>query len=189
MGDAAGFTNSKYNASRVEVVASPAAGATVGQEATAYAAAASASSLGGGGAGESIPSIMFVVVLSLIRAYFILVVMAYARQVVRGYAFAGSAGKLHLHTDGTSDTVTGENPFAVDMPAGDGWRGKLGRVMVKVGEGYWLGGRTADDAWVKGLDGRFKTSKPHSGPPGTVERERRARSGTGPPVPPPNLKV
>merc|ERR1712093_243169 len=30
---------------------------------------------------------------------------------------------------------------------------------------------------------RFKTSKVSTGPPGTLERERRARSGTGPPIP------
>jgi hypothetical protein len=92
-----------------------------------------------------------------------------------------------LNTDGVADVTKADNPFADGAPLGDGWRGKLGRVMVKVGEGYWLGGRQDED-WVKGLDGRFKTgTKLASGPPGTVERERRARSGTGPPKVPKDL--
>jgi len=91
-----------------------------------------------------------------------------------------------MHNDGTTET-RGEDPFAADTPEGEGWKGKLGRFMVKFGKDYWLGGQTEDDAWVKGLDGRFKNAKATSGPPGTVERERRARSGTGPPVPPPKI--
>jgi len=185
--DTAGFTNPKFNTSKVEVAATPG-----GQEAVAYAAAGSAAatasspSLGHGvGIEESIPSILVVVVLTLIRVYFILIMMAYARQVLRQYVYSSSSTKLHLHTDGAAD-IPADNPFAEGSPEGQGWKGKLGRAMVSVGKGYWLGGQ-ADEAWVKGLDGRFKTTKMASGPPGTVERERRARSGTGPPLPPPNL--
>ena len=190
--DTAGFTNPKYNVSKVEVIATPAAGATTGQEAVAYAAAgaaaatASSPSLSHGvGIEESIPSIMVVVFLTLVRVYFILVVMAYARQVLRQHIYSTSSTKLHLHTDGVADAPT-ENPFAVGTPGGQGWRGKLGRFMVKSGEGYWLGGQ-ADDAWAKGLDGRFRTSKTAGAVPGTIERERRARSGTGPPKPSPSV--
>jgi inositol phosphorylceramide synthase regulatory subunit len=187
IGDTAGFTNPKFNASEANVIASPA-----GQDAVAYglagAAAATASNPSlrhGVGIEESIPSIMVVVFLTLVRVYFILVVMAYARQVLRQHMYTSSSVKLHLHTDGAAETPA-DNPFAIGSPEGAGWRGKLGRIMVKVGENYWLGGQ-ADDAWVKGLDGRFKTTKIAGGPPGTLERERRARSGTGPPVPPPNI--
>lgn len=189
--DTAGFTNPKYNVSSVDVIATPAGSATGGQDAVAYGTAgaalatASTPSLGhAAGIEESIPSIMVVVVLTLIRIYFILVVMSYARQVLRKHMFRSS--KVHLHHDGTAETQA-ENPFAANTPEGEGWRGKLGRIMVKIGKDYWLGGQTDDDAWVKGLDGRFKNAKAPVGPPGTVERERRARSGTGPPVPPPKL--
>lgn len=186
--DTAGFTSPKYNVSKVDVVTNPGVGITAGQEAVAYgvsgAAAATASnpSLGHGvGIEESIPSILVVVFLTMVRVYFILIVMAFARQVLRQHMYAASTTKLHLHTDGMAEGRA-DNPFAVGSPEGAGWRGKLGRIMVMVGESYWLGGQ-ADDEWVKGLDGRFKTSKLSGGPPGTLERERRARSGTGPPIP------
>jgi inositol phosphorylceramide synthase regulatory subunit len=190
--DTAGFTNPKFNTSKIEVVATPGERIAGGQEAVTYAAAGSAAataaspSLGHGvGIEESIPSILVVVVLTLIRVYFILIMMAYARQVLRHYVYSSSSPKFHLHTDGAADTPA-DNPFAEGSPEGQGWKGKLGRVMVSVGKGYWLGGQ-ADEAWAKGLDGRFKATKMASGPPGTVERERRARSGTGPPLPLPNL--
>lgn len=183
--DTAGFTSPKYNTSGVEVVATAAKGVGTGQEAVAYTLVAAAASGGnptvvhGVGVEESIPSLMLVLIFTLIRVYFILIVMAYARQVLRQHMYSTSSIKLHLHTDGANDSPA-DNPFAVGSHEGEGWKGKLGRIMVKVGESYWLGGQ-ADDAWVKGVDGRFKTAK--TGPPGTLERERRARSGTGPPVP------
>jgi len=188
--DTAGFTNPKYNVSKVEVIATPVAG---GQEAVAFATAAARAVGETGGASighavgiqETIPSMMVVVMLTLVRVYFILVMMAYARQVLRQQIYSSSSTKLHLHTDGSADAPA-ENPFAAGSPEGEGWRGKLGRVMVKVGDSYWLGGQ-ADDTWMKSLDGRFRATKVSGGPPGTLERERRARSGTGPPVPPPNL--
>jgi len=191
IGDTAGFTNPQYNVTSVNVIATPAEGTTGGQDAVAYAiagtvaATASAPSLGhAAGIQESIPSIMVVAVLTLIRIYFILVTMSYARRVLRQHIFRSS--KIHLHNDGTTEAHP-ENPFAADTPEGDGWRGKMGRFMVKFGKDYWIGGQTEDDAWAKGLDGRFMNAKVSSGPPGTVERERRARSGTGPPGPPPKL--
>lgn len=192
-GDTAGFTDPKFNVSKVDVIATPAAGLAAGQEAVAVGAAATAAAAVAGspslshgvGIEESIPSIIAVVIFTLIRVYFILVVMAYARQVLRGHLQAAASAKLHLHTDGSVESRA-DNPFAEGTPAGEGWRGKLGRLMVAVGENYWLGG-SPDDEWVKGLDGRFNIKKTSSGPPGTLERERRARSGTGPPKPTINL--
>ncbi|KUJ16237.1 DUF1753-domain-containing protein [Mollisia scopiformis] len=191
IGDTAGFTDPKYNVSQVDVIATPAAGVAAGQEAVAVGVAATAAAAGspslahGVGIEESIPSIIAVVFFTLIRVYFILVVMAYARQVLRGHLQAASSAKLHVHTDGSVESRA-DNPFAEGTQAGAGWRGKLGRLMVNIGENYWLGG-SPDDEWVKGLDGRFNIKKTSSGPPGTLERERRARSGTGPPKPPANL--
>ncbi|KAI9649663.1 hypothetical protein NHQ30_002244 [Ciborinia camelliae] len=175
VGDAAGLAS---NASAVNVDNS--SGSVAGHNAAAYGSA--------GGATEKftfeeeVPSLAIVISFSLIRVYFILVIMAYARQVLRQNMYSASATKLQLKTDGSTD-ARAENPFAADSPQGKGWKGKLGRLMVKVGEGYWLGGQV-DEAWVKGLDGRFKSQKPD-----TVERERRARSGTGPPVPTKGLGI
>lgn len=190
--DTAGFTSPKYNVSKVGVSTTPGEGITGGQEAVAYgvASAAAATSTNpslahGVGISESIPSIMVVVMLTMIRIYFILVCMAYARQVLRQHMYTNSSAKLHLHTDGASEGRS-DNPFATGTPEGAGWRGKVGRIMVMIGESFWLGGQ-ADDDWVKGLDGRFKTSSVSRGPPGTLERERRARSGTGPPLPKLNI--
>ncbi|RFU32886.1 hypothetical protein B7463_g3457, partial [Scytalidium lignicola] len=156
-----------------------------GQEAVSYSAAASPSLGHAVGIEESIPSILIVVVLTLIRIYFIFVVMAYAKQVLRLHSAGGPSAKMFFHTEFGNDSPV-ENPFAVDSPLGEGWRGRLGRIMVKIGEGYWLEAQ-ADDSWSRGLEGRFRSTKPVAGPPHTLERERRARSGTGPPVPPPNL--
>lgn len=183
--DTAGFTSPKYNVSKVDVV-------TDGQAAVAYGAAGSTAptalnpSLGHGvGIEESLPSIMVVVLLTVVRVYFILIVMSFARQVLRQHMYAASPPKLHLHMDGAAEDKA-DNPFAEGSPEGAGWKGRVGRIMVYVGETFWLGGQ-ADDEWVKGLDGRFKTTNLKSsrsvGPPGTLERERRARSGTGPPLP------
>jgi len=192
IGDTAGFTSPKYNVSNVVVIPTPIADE---QEAVSFATAA-ARAAGGPivgtpsighavGIEETIPSMMVVVVLTLVRLYFILVMMAYARQILRQHIYSSSSAKLHLHTDGSADAHA-ENPFAVGTPGGEGWRGKLGRGMIMVGKSYWLGGQ-ADDTWMKSLDGRFRTTKAPAGPPGTLERERRARSGTGPPVPPSGL--
>ena len=184
--DTAGFTSPEYNVSNVHIIATGGQGAVAFATSGAKAGATGSPRLGHGvQIEESIPSIMVVVFLTMIRVYFILVVMAYARQVLRQHIYSTSSSKLHLHTDGAADAPA-ENPFAAGTPQGAGWKGKLGRIMVKVGESYWLGG-VADDSWVKGMDGRFKTSKTPSGPPGTLERERRARSGTGPPIPSPNI--
>ena len=183
---AAGFTSPKYNVSKVDVIASPASGATAGQDAAAYAAAAGAAAAAASGTNpslshgvgieESIPSIMVVVFLTMIRVYFIFIVMAYARQVLRQHMYVRSNKQMNFHLDGNSDEA--DTPFAET----EGWQGEIGRVMVSVGKSYWLGGQGDEDAWAKGLHGKFQSTK-IGGPPGTFERERRARSGTGPPKP------
>ncbi|OWP02721.1 hypothetical protein B2J93_138 [Marssonina coronariae] len=174
----ASFTKSRYNVSKVDVVTHVQETVTFSTASTVTATTVNLNLGHGVGIEESIPSILVVILLTMIRAYFILIVMAFARQVVRQHMYAASSAKLHLHTDGTAEGKA-DNPFAVESPEGAGWKGQLGRIMVKAGEGYWLGGQ-ANDEWAKGLDGRFKTTRLTGGPQGTVERERRARSGTGP---------
>lgn len=188
IGDTAGFMDPKYNVSKVDVIAAPASGAIAGQDAVAFAASGAAAATAanpslahGVGIEESIPSIAVVVVLTMIRVYFIFVVMAYARQVLRQHV--ASTRSVPSMAGSTDDL---ENPFANGSPESQGWRGKAGRIMVAIGKGYWLGGQI-DDEWAKGLDGRFRTAKIVGGPSGTLERERRARSGTGPPLPSPSV--
>lgn len=194
MGDTAGFTSPKYNVSAVEVAASPAAGLTGGEDAVATGIPADGSSsttpysgspsLGHGVLQpESMSSVIVIVALWAIRVYFILIVLSYARFVLRQYIATVSRSNVELHT-GSADGNLAENPFARHMPEGQGWKGRLGRLMVRVGRGYWLGSEEGD-AWMISRNGKFRrlaTKEP--GVPGVVERERRRRSGTGPPPPP-----
>lgn len=183
--ETAGFTSPKYNVSHVDVVATPDAVA-VGAAGAAVASAASPSLGHGVSLAESMPSIILVVAFTLMRIYFIIIVMSYARQVLRTYTYSADAPRLRVQT-GAENAIgaQAEDPFKADAPLGSGWKGKLGRMMVTVGNGYWLGG-PVDDAWAKGMDGRFRKSGIVA-PLGTGERERRARSGTGPPMPSPHL--
>lgn len=192
MGDTAGFTSPKYNVSAVEVAASPAAGLTDGQDAVAVGIPADGSATYSGspslGHGvlqpESMSSVIVIVALWAVRVYFILIVLSYARFVLRQYIATVSRSNVQLHT-GSADGNLAENPFANHMPEGQGWKGRLGRMMIGLGRGYWLGSEE-EDAWMISGSGKFRrlaTKEPHV--PGVVERERRRRSGTGPPPPPP----
>lgn len=192
IGDTAGFTSPKYNVSAVEVAATPAAGLTDGQDAVAVGIPAGGSATYSGspslGHGvlqpESMSSVIVIVALWAVRVYFILIVLSYARFVLRQHIATVSRSNVQLHT-GSADGNVAENPFARHMPEGQGWKGRLGRMMVGLGRGYWLGSEE-EDAWMISGSGKFRrlaTKEP--GVPGVVERERRRRSGTGPPPPPP----
>lgn len=140
--DTAGFTSPTHNVSEVEIMASPATGLTGGQDAAAVGIAAPAAAAAqdpnlqlGVGISEGILSLVIIVVLTLIRVYFILVVMAYARQVLRQYKETPSIAPSRQQK-----RTEVENPFSDDMPEGQGWRGRLGRIMVSLGKGYFLGG-------------------------------------------------
>ncbi|KAI9757589.1 MAG: hypothetical protein M4579_003402 [Chaenotheca gracillima] len=190
MDETAGFTKPEFNVSHVDVVATPGGGVTTGQDAVAVgspgavAATAISPSLGHGILQpESVWSIFIIAALWAVRLYFIFVIMAYARSV------------LHIHLLNSPNNRPGpnaadpRNPFDATTEQGQGWKGRLGRFMVSIGRGYWLG--TGDeDNWARGMDGKFSrkggvssvsNSIQTSGP---EERERRRRSGTGPPPPP-----
>ncbi|KAI9836610.1 MAG: hypothetical protein M1819_001244 [Sarea resinae] len=182
MDDTAGFTNPKYNVTRVDVVATPAAGLTKGQDAVAVGqpgADGSVPSLSHGVLQpESVFSIVVICILWMVRIYFVLVVMAYARSVLRLSAYSTSRTNFYVPTDQST-----ENPFKEGSSEGQGWKGKLGRAMVTVGKSYWLGNSsTEDENWAQGMGWKFMRNREVQGP---VERERRRRSGTGPPPPPP----
>ncbi|CAK7264659.1 hypothetical protein SEPCBS119000_001110 [Sporothrix epigloea] len=48
------------------------------------------------------------------------------------------------------------DPFALGSPAGEGWKGKLGRALVGVGRGFWLGRQRSDD-WTHDVHSRFRS--------------------------------
>ena len=205
--DTAGFTSPKYNVSHVEVAASPAEGITAGQDAVAMgapsdAAAGAASTIGGPSLGhgvmqhESVSSVIVILGLWAIRVYLMFIVLSYARFVLRQHIFTSSRTYTPLHA-GNADSNYAENPFAAHLTEGQGWKGRAGRIMVKLGKSYWLG-KDQDDAWISQINadmgsfGTTTTPTRKSGTkhelaeaPGVVERERRRRSGTGPPPPPP----
>ncbi|KAI6247960.1 Inositol phosphorylceramide synthase regulatory subunit kei1 [Erysiphe necator] len=184
MAKATTFKDHMYNISDIENVAKPTQSVTLVNEAIVYSVvSATATATPGSRFDETVPSVLLVVALTMTRVYFSLIVLAYVRQVLRRHAFLTSTPKLHLHTDGCIDNVPGDNLLTLGNPEKLGWKAKLGQLMIMMGEDYWIGDAKTDEAWAKGLDNRFRTSKMASEPPGTVERERRARSGTGPPMP------
>lgn len=91
----------------------------------------------------------------------------------------------------SKDQTVGENPFDGSKPEGQGWKGKLGRFLIALGRSYWLG-KDEDDTWMYGM--KFRRSNEVGTvlsslePNGPSERERRRRSGTGPPQPPIELQ-
>lgn len=194
--ETAGFTSPEHNVSRVEVVATPAAGLRTGQDAVAMGVPGSLAGTANPSLGhavlqpESMSSIVVISLLWAVRLYFMLVVMAYARSVLKQHLASSSDAQLPGARKPASASSR-PNPFDPSTPEGQGWRGRLGRIMVAIGRGYWLGtDANEDDSWVLGVGGRF-VRKDGAGPSnGVVERERRRRSGTDPPVPnPANLQV
>ncbi|KAK4989541.1 hypothetical protein LTR50_003148 [Elasticomyces elasticus] len=185
MNDTAGFTDAAAaNASREDVTAAPADHAI----APAHDGGGSSARHTLGGAvfqSGSMASITVIAALWATRLYCILVVFAYARGVLRQHLLTSSSSPFSpssFPTAGASEDVAlAENPFRRGREEGEGWRGALGRAMTRPGRRYWLG-READDEWVRGTGRRFeRLGIRTSFASGVGERERRARSGTGPP--------
>ncbi|KAB5532658.1 Inositolphosphorylceramide synthase subunit Kei1-domain-containing protein [Coniochaeta sp. 2T2.1] len=99
---------------------------------------------GTGGQETAVSMVLVVLFTVAIRIYFSLVVAAFARSVVVVAADAEEEGK------GMEDG----NPFAVGRVGGEGWKGWLGRKMVAVGRGFWLGGKE-DEEWVRESGRKF----------------------------------
>lgn len=196
IGDTAGFTSPKANVSSVHVEAAPASGLAAGQDAVAAgapaaapagqdAAATGSASLGHGVLQpESMNSIGVIIVLWTVRLYFCLVMLSYARVVLRQYV-AHSSLKNNTYVSTVGSGLL-EDPFSESKPEGQGWQGKLGRIMVSMGRRYWLGAEE-DDSWMQNMGDKFRRSAEASEEAGPIERERRRRSGTGPPPAPQQL--
>lgn len=196
MAEVAGFTNPENNVSQVDVIAAPAPGLAPGQEAVAYGHP-QAGGLGGAVLqSDSMTAIALLAALSLIRVYFCIIVMSYARSILRQYIAstsynAPSTENPYPTTADPVDPTMAENPFSMRRDEGAGWQGKMGRIMLRFpSRRYWLGREeqdTAQSEWERVTSGRFESGRkalkirvPENG---VGERERRARSGTGPPPP------
>lgn len=192
--DTSGFTSPQHNVSKVDIIASPAAGLSHGQDAVAAGipASAPAGTTGNGSMRhavlqpESMNSIGIIISLWTIRLYFCVIMLAYARFVLRQHiAVSGAKTSSTSYTTASPSSNLAENPFSESRPEGQGWQGKLGRVMVSIGRRYWLGSDESD-AWMSGMGRKFRRSEDtpaKAEAPGPLERERRRRSGTGPPLP------
>ena len=139
---------------------------------------------------EGVPSILFICALWMIRIYFVLVMLAFARQTLRLHITMPRHTRLPTHSRNTSMASVADidrEPFSTYSPDGQGWKGKLGRIMVSVGRSYWLGEDedSSNVNWVGNLHRRFRSLGVSTDLSGPVERERRRRSGTGPPQPSP----
>lgn len=87
---------------------------------------------------DTAASIVLVAAFTLIRIYLMFVVMSFTRQIMRRYV---------TELASNSDKTTAVKPFAPGTPEGEGWKGKLGRAMVFVGQDYWIGGKE-DEEWA-----------------------------------------
>lgn len=189
----AGFTSPTFNVSHVDVALAADEGVVPRDEAvllgaSGFTTTASGPSLGHGfSQAESIDSLVLICGLWAVRIYFILVVMSYARLVLREHIAATSRTPNPL---GAKSSSYMEDPFAPHLAEGKGWKGRLGRIMVGLSRGYWLENEAGNEAWFSGMEGRFRRrvrTEEAADPPGLEERERRRRSGTGPPPPAPQL--
>ncbi|KAF1955894.1 DUF1753-domain-containing protein [Byssothecium circinans] len=187
MAENAGFTSPKFNVSRVDVVAEPADGIKAGQSAVAVGQGTGAGLGNAVFQSGSILSISFITGFWVLRVYFVFVMLAFARQCLRqNIAANSSSAAWYDSTNGSPDLA--ENPFQEGREDGYGIRGKVGRLMLSGAPVYWLGA-DEDENWMKGVGGKFRKSTQLEAPLGLGERERRRRSGTGPPAPPQELRT
>lgn len=196
MSDTAGFTDPQVpDAVQVDVVASPAKDSLAGQDAVAYASTTPVP-LAPGSLHEvvmqpdSLTSIILLALFGLIRVYFCLIILSYARNILRGYiASTGGASTASGYADAAVDASMAENPFRTGSPDAS----RLGRLLTAFpSRRYWLGRdeypAASASEWERLTHGRFEAAAkkdlavkaPSVDLGGPSERERRARSGTGP---------
>jgi hypothetical protein len=114
---------------------------------------------------ETATSITLIVAFTLIRVYFSLVVMAYARQVVLRFVDSQTGWDQ-------DDAKTGlaVRPEAVGSAMGNGWRRRIGTVMLKVGQRYWLGVK-GDEEWARDASARLgRGQRTNGGAPRSATR-------------------
>lgn len=106
---------------------------------------------------ESWTSLALIVVVTVVRVYFTLVIMSFAREVLSSAAGRRRDAGWEPESRGNGDASAGSKQelFARGTPEGEGWRGRAGRSMLKRGKGYWLGDR-AQDEWVKNANSKMR---------------------------------
>ncbi|KAJ6102372.1 hypothetical protein N7486_004799 [Penicillium sp. IBT 16267x] len=183
--ETAGFTNPKYDAAYVEIQHMP-----EGNNFIPHPSRAANHLSNVVAQPESFQSIVFISLLWAMRVYFVLVMLAFARQTLRLWIAVPRHTQLPTHSRNVSLASVADidrEPFTPYSPDGQGWKGKLGRIMVGIGHSYWLG-EEEEGNWLGNLGQKFRTrSQKHNELPGPLERERRRRSGTGPPQPSPSI--
>ncbi len=102
---------------------------------------------------DTAASMALIIAFTLIRVYFALVVLSYARRVVLRFADERMPEDVESGGDGGD---TSADPFAVGAPLGEGWRGRLGRALVSVGRGFWLGGKKEDEEWARAVNSKLR---------------------------------
>lgn len=85
---------------------------------------------------DTAASMVLIVAFTLFRVYLMFVLMSFTRQVLQRH-MAGLVG----------DKGTVVMPFTAGSPDSEGWKGKLGRAMLFVGQDYWVGARE-DEEWA-----------------------------------------
>lgn len=87
---------------------------------------------------DTAASMVLIAAFTLFRVYLMLVIMSFTRQVLQRHmaGLAGDKGAVVL-------------PFTAGSPDSEGWKGKLGRAMLFVGQDYWVGVRE-DEEWAPG---------------------------------------
>jgi len=185
--DNAGFTSPKYNVSKVDIVAEPVDGVQAGQNAVAVGQGDGSAGLGNAVfQSGSIMSLSLIAGFWALRVYFVFIMLAFARQCLRQHIVTNASSAAWYDSNNpTAPTGLAENPFNEGKEEGEGWKGKVGRLMLSGAPQYWLGAEEGED-WMRGVGGKFRKSMTL---PGVNERERRRRSGTGPPAPPRELRA
>ncbi|KAJ5587146.1 uncharacterized protein N7459_002911 [Penicillium hispanicum] len=177
----AGFTNPKYDAAYVEIQPSKEGNNFVAHPPRSVDPISNAVSQP-----ESFQSIVFISLLWAIRVYFVLVMLAFARKTLRLWVAVPRHTQLPTHSRNVSVASVADidrEPFSPYSHDGQGWKGKLGRIMVGIGHNYWLGEDEDGGNWLNNITQKFRSRSNHTELPGPLERERRRRSGTGPPQP------
>ncbi|KAF4919282.1 Inositol phoshorylceramide synthase regulatory subunit kei1 [Colletotrichum viniferum] len=96
---------------------------------------------------ESWMSLGLIITVTLLRVYFAVVVMSFAQSVLQRFTEMG------WEEEGRKKGPDG--PFSPAEPDGEGYRGRIGRVMLALGRSYWLDEK-AQEQWASAMSSKFR---------------------------------
>ncbi|KAI8213170.1 Inositol phoshorylceramide synthase regulatory subunit kei1 [Colletotrichum sp. SAR 10_77] len=96
---------------------------------------------------ESWMSLGLIITVTLLRVYFAVVVMSFAQSVLQRFTEMG------WEEEGRKKGPDG--PFSPGEPDGEGYRGRIGRVMLALGRSYWLDEK-AQEEWASAMSSKFR---------------------------------